>query len=454
MKLDFSKKQITALIIIFPLISLLLYGGMSYLFFSYAQKQNSVIELQNYEKSLIDIEKEKIIAKIIILKQLIYYYDHVNKRRVIDNTKEIIDALKYFAFNSHSEDEYLLLFDKNANIIFSSDDKIYIDFNSTKKSEHFYTDQKYIYYVTHIQKYDWYLIVAKNLKSVQKDIENKKFEKQIKHQKDIKTNFYILGFTWLLSILLSIYLSVIIRQRLTHYENQINQNKEKLIFQSKQALIGELFSMIAHQWRQPINKIASIVALMRFDLENNKVDAKEIDKSCEEIENSIEFMSETIDDFRTFYKPTTETKLVNLKTLIERSVTFLKNSIVKNDIRVVKELENIKIRLYRNEFLQVMLNLVKNAIDAIGTQGVIIIKLYKSGANKIIISVENSGESISEKIMPKIFDPYFTTKEDSMGLGLYMTKMIVEKHMNGHIRVERLKDGTRFVIELKNYTEL
>ena len=143
--------------------------------------------------------------------------------------------------------------------------------------------------------------------------------------------------------------------------------------------------------------------------------------------------------------------MVNLKALIGRSVLFLKSTIVKNNIKVVQDLEDITFELYRNEFLQVMLNLVKNAVDAIGSQGVIVIRLYKRTDGKIIISVENSGKSIDEKLINKIFDPYFTTKEDSMGLGLYMTKMIIEKHMNGIISVKPLKDGTIFTIELSPY---
>jgi signal transduction histidine kinase len=266
-------------------------------------------------------------------------------------------------------------------------------------------------------------------------------------EETMKQNLLYLGLAWFISILLSLYLSMIIYKQIRSYEEQINQSNDKMMFQSKQALIGELFSMIAHQWRQPINKIASIVALIRFELENDKISKTEIDNSCEEIEDSIEFMSETIDDFRTFYKPTTSTKLVNLKTLITRSIFFLKSSIQKNDIKIIKQLEDIEIELYRNEFLQVMLNLIKNAIDAVGSQGVVIIKLYKE-VDKVIISVENSGKSIDKEVMKKIFEPYFTTKDESMGLGLYMTKIIVEKHMKGEIMVERLKDGTKFTIML------
>ncbi len=583
--LNFSIRRLTTLIVVFPLVTLLLYGGMSYLFFSYTQHKDIRLELQNYEKNLMDIEKERLIGKVNSLTQLIDYYNTISSNKIKDDVKTIVNVaadlanniysryknvkydyeiksiilsalkeihfednigyhflldssgnalihddkmiqgtnisniqdtygkyivkefnkvlkkdgegfvdyywhianesrkithyniayvkmldfygwylgageylkfankltkknvIKYITENSKIENGYLFLFDANGKIIFHPDDKVDIDFK-TFKTKGFHTDENQIYYVDYIHERDWYLVATRSLKDIKQSIKEREKANELRRNNDMKTNFYLLGITLFLSILLSVFLSIVIRKRLENYEGQINQSKEKLIFQSKQALIGELFSMIAHQWRQPINKIASIIALLRFDLESNSVDKKEIDKSCEEIENSIEFMSETIDDFRTFYKPTTKTQLVNLKALIGRSVIFLKSTIVKNDIRVVKELEDIKFELYRNEFLQVMLNLVKNAVDAIGSRGAIIIRLYKNEKGKVIISVENSGKSIDEKLISKVFDPYFTTKEDSMGLGLYMTKMIVEKHMNGTISVKALKDGTIFTIEL------
>ncbi len=585
MRLNFSPKQLTNIIVIFPLVTLLLYGGMSYIFFSYTQKKDIELELLNYEKNLMDIEKEKLIGKVNSLTQLIDYYDSISSNKIKDDVKMIVDVasdtanniykryknvkydygiqeiilsalkdihfeenigyhfllthdgkalihadkkiegtnilnikdtngkqivkefnkvienegegfvnyywhipnednktthyniayvkkldcygwyigageylkfankltrknvLKYIASNSQSKNDYYFLFDADENMIFHPEKQADVNLKSFK-TKGFHRDDKYMYYTNYIPKRDWYLVAARSLKDIRTSIKEKKVTSDIKRKDDMSINFYLLGSTWLLSLLLSLYLSSIVKKRLESYEGQINQNKEKLIFQSKQALIGELFSMIAHQWRQPINKIASIIALLRFDLENDNVDKKEIDKSCEEIENSIEFMSETIDDFRTFYKPTTKTKMVNLKALIGRSVLFLKSTIVKNDIKVVQDLEDITFELYRNEFLQVMLNLVKNAVDAIGSQGVILIRLHKNANGKIIISVENSGKSIDEKVISKIFDPYFTTKEDSMGLGLYMTKMIIEKHMNGKISVKKLKDGTVFTIEL------
>jgi len=234
---------------------------------------------------------------------------------------------------------------------------------------------------------------------------------------------------------------------LKNYEKKLTATNEKLVFQSRQALIGELFSMIAHQWRQPINKIASILALLRFGIEEKKINFVEIDARCQEIEESVEFMSETIDDFRTFYQPKEDSEKVNLKKLIEKSIHFLEGPIRKKDIIIVKELQEIEFDLYANEFLQVMINLIKNAVDSLEKRGEIHIKLFKKDKS-IFIFVEDNGIGIDIISLKKVFDPYFTTKENSMGLGLYMTKIIVEKHMKGKIVAKRLSKGTKFIITL------
>jgi len=155
----------------------------------------------------------------------------------------------------------------------------------------------------------------------------------------------------------------------------------------------------------------------------------------------------TIDDFRTFYKPKENTELVNIQALIEQSISFVQNAIDKKGIVVVNELEHIEYKLYQNEFIQVMLNLIKNAIDAIDNNGIIVVKLYKEDT-KVIVSVQNDGVCISGEDMMKIFEPYYTTKKESMGLGLYMAKIIIQTHMKGSIVVGENDNQTIFRIEL------
>ncbi len=404
-----------------------------------------------------DSNREIMIYNLSYVKKIECFEWYIGAALFIDEMQMLSqsEVNRYIRKNIKGKDNDFFIMNKKMKLLFASkrkdEQKSVIDKEIKKRllqKDGFYKDGDKIYYTRFIKKYNWYLVGVKDISHLGEDLKLRKVVKPGQSGYDIERSFMILAFAWFVTMLLSLYLSAIIYKQIKSYEEQINQSNEKMMFQSKQALIGELFSMIAHQWRQPINKIASIVALGRFELQSNKeIAKKDIDKSYEEIEESIEFMSETIDDFRTFYKPTTSTKMINLKTLILRSIYFLNNSIQKHDIKVIKHLQDIEMEIYRNEFLQVMLNLIKNAIDAIGTQGVIIIKLYREGDN-VIISVENSGEPIDKEVASRIFEPYFTTKEDSMGLGLYMTKIIVEKHMKGEISVTRLQDGTRFTIVL------
>jgi len=355
------------------------------------------------------------------------------------------DIIDYIDGHMKVKDGFFYILDKNQNIVYCPEEKVSKELQRYAMEEMFIDAKNNLYYSKYLKEYGWYIVGVQNLHNSMQEFTGKQLTKSSMVH-NVKKDLMLLGIALLASILLSLYLSSVIYRKFKNYEAQLNESHDKMMFRTKQALIGELFSMIAHQWRQPINKIASIVALMRAEMHGGKVDEKELDNSLEEIEESIEYMSETIEDFRTFYKPTTAIKVVNLKDLINRSVAFLNNAIEKKEVKVIQKLaDDIEIKLYRNEFLQVMLNLLKNAIDATDRGGVITLRLYRHG-KKVIISVENSGKPISEEVMKKIFQPYFTTKKDSMGLGLYMTKIIVEKHMKGEILIERLENGTKFLI--------
>lgn len=363
-----------------------------------------------------------------------------------DLQKEIqADIVDYLDTHTKVNNGFFYILDKNFNIVYCPEEKVSKNLTRYAKQDMYIDAARNLYCSRYIKEYGWYLVGVKNLAESMRAFTREQVHKASKIH-SIKKYLLLLGVALLVSILLSLYLSSVIFKKVKDYELQINAEHDKMMFRTKQALIGELFSMIAHQWRQPINKIASIVALLRAELHSDKCSPKEIDTKLEEIEESVEYMSDTIEDFRTFYKPTTAIKVVNLKDLIERSVLFLNNAIEKKQVRIVKKLaDDIEIKLYRNEFLQVMLNLIKNAIDATDIGGTITLRLYRHG-KRVIISVENTGTPISEEVMQKIFQPYFTTKKDSMGLGLYMTKIIVEKHMKGEILIERLPHGTKFLI--------
>ena len=417
-----SSIKITTLIIIFPLTVLLLYGILSHIFFFFSRNTETQQEIIKYEKKAIDTEKNNLKDRV---ENLVQFVEYLDRNMLIRINKKIVDKkMVFYPLNSMQE-----------------------SINNYQK-EGFSQNKRYISYTKYLPKYNCYLTVNKRLTDIQSDIKDKKVTNDIKENINTKTNLKILLFTWVISIMLSLYLSMTINRMLRSYEKKLQNANEKLVFQSRQALIGELFSMIAHQWRQPINKIASILALLRFKIPQKDISYREIDKKCLQIEESIEFMSETIDDFRTFYQPKNRRENIDLTRLVKKSINFIEGHIRKKDIEVITLLEQIEIDIYANEFLQVMINIIKNAVDSVSRQGKIIIKLYRYG-DSIIISVEDNGEGIDKEIISKVFDPYYTTKKNSMGLGLYMTKIIVEKHMNGVIEVERLPKGSLFKISIK-----
>jgi len=361
------------------------------------------------------------------------------------------DILKFLKDNHAFKDGFFYIRDVENHIVYQpKNTKLsYTQLISySTKSRDVKIDDNYMSYTIFIPEYQWYITAIKDLTNINTQISTKQKLNKKSITKKMKTNLYLIIFSLVLSILLSIYLSVIINRRLKKYQMQIEDNNNQLIFQSKQALLGELLPMIAHQWRQPINKIASITAILRFLPKHDSISIAKLDKYCKDIESNVEFMSETIDEFREFYQPKKNTATYNLEELILKSVDFVDWYIRKKDISVNMSLEkNLYYKLSSNEFLQIMINLIKNAIDILDSGGHITIRLYKH-QNSICISVTDDGEGISTKDLHKIFQPYYTTKENSMGLGLYMSKIIVEKHLGGELHVKRLKRGTRFVIVL------
>ena len=403
----------------------------------------------DYYWYIVSEDRKEMHYKISFVKMLDCYDWYVGAGEYLKYMKRFVqkDILKYIEANAKFKHGYFFISNSKEQIIFHPLTNGVKNLKKYQK-EGFSSDEKYLSYTQYIPDYDWYITANKNLEEIRDTIDTKKMNSVEKEGAHIRTSLYILIFTWVISILLSLYLSMIINRKLKSYEAQLQDANDKLVFQSRQALIGELFSMIAHQWRKPINKIASILALLRFKLIDEKIAYTEIDSRCNDIEESVEFMSETIDDFRTFYQPKEGSEKVDLKELIEKSIHFLDASIRKKDVNIVTNLESIEFELFGNEFLQVMINIIKNAIDSVEKRGKVVIKLYRE-SSQVIVSIEDNGAGIDDDSLAKLFDPYYTTKEDSMGLGLYMTKMIIEKHMKGIIEVEKLSKGVRFNIYLK-----
>ncbi len=234
------------------------------------------------------------------------------------------------------------------------------------------------------------------------------------------------------------------------------EKKDKLMFQqSRFAQMGEMISMIAHQWRQPLNFIGTTTAAIQFDVFFDKLDKDELLKHTDNIAKQSQYLSDTIDDFRNFFRNDTGVETTSYAELIESVLNIIGESIESKDIEIKKDLKSTtKFTTFANELKHVVINIIKNAEDILIENKVkkpfIKIETYEESENKIL-AISDNGGGISQEIMLKIFDPYFSTKtkKNGTGLGLYMSKIIVEEHCGGLLQVSNSGDGAVFEIIIK-----
>ncbi|MBF0537010.1 MAG: PAS domain S-box protein [Nitrospirae bacterium] len=237
-------------------------------------------------------------------------------------------------------------------------------------------------------------------------------------------------------------------------EEKQKQNEQLLIQQSKLAAMGEMIGNIAHQWRQPLSVVSSVLLNIQDAYEYGDLSAIYLADKLKQANQSLEFMSVTIDDFRNFFKPDKEKTTFDIKDAINKTVSILSASLKDNFIDLRLQIEDdLSVNGYPNEFSQVLLNIVTNAKDFLLARVVrepfIAINTYRHNTRAVITVVDNAG-GINEEIIDKVFDPYFTTKEQGKGtgIGLYMSKMIIEGHMGGLLTARNIDNGAEFCILL------
>jgi signal transduction histidine kinase len=218
--------------------------------------------------------------------------------------------------------------------------------------------------------------------------------------------------------------------------------------------MGEILENIAHQWRQPLNALSALNVGLAMRYNAGKLSDYEMLLFKEKSNHLIQRMSDTIDDFRNFFYPDKSVERFRVDVAINEAINFIKGSYTINNIKIINySASHIEIRNHKNELLQVLLNIFNNSKDAIkefnSQNGVVIIDVIES-EKWIKITIQDNGGGIKQDIIDRVFEPYFTTKfkDDGTGIGLYMSKMIVEESMQGRLKIENREGGVLTTIKL------
>ena len=286
-------------------------------------------------------------------------------------------------------------------------------------------------------------------------------------------SFREIGFTQFQAVYLSFVL-IIVDSIITFYQNKMDEakdlifeqqqqlqeqvdelvNKDKLLsIQSKQAVMGEMISMIAHQWRQPLSSVTLTISDIQLKKMLGKaVDEKVMEESLQAISDTVVYLSETIDDFQTYFEPNKELSRVKIDDIVQKALNFVKPRLKGSKIDVQVNSIDVEIETYINELIQVILNILNNAIDELLklNKESLILKIRLEVLQKSIkLSIIDNANGIKSDALESIFEPYYSTKgKNGTGLGLYMSQMIMQKQFNSLIEVESSADGSIFTLEI------
>lgn len=246
-------------------------------------------------------------------------------------------------------------------------------------------------------------------------------------------------------------------------EVEENLKKDRILSQQqKMVSMGQMIENIAHQWRQPLSLITTGVSGIKLKKQLNDLDDVFFYETLDSILNTSKYLSNTIDDFRYFFKPQKEKEVFYLEECCRKTIDLMNPNFLNKDIQINYKMENIQISGYETELIQVLINILNNSKDALellNDEKLIFIDIFMEN-KKVIIEIKDNAGGIDEEIMDKVFEPYFTTKHQSQGtgIGLFMCKEIINKHMNGQLNISnqsfeyknKIYKGTLTRISLEN----
>lgn len=385
-----------------------------------------------------------------------YSYAQTEKlKEAITEFKEIDTVLKSrgYVFEQESKKEFFKLADSFVDF-FEKGDR---NWNKEKGSEiDFLISEQYEKLLNNIDSY---------ILKIQKESES-----EIKYILIIKITLFVLLLALLVAQAFFIFLPAEneIKEKTKELEDinknleervctEVTKNEEKtlqIIHQSRLATMGEMVSMIAHQWRQPLASISAISGTLSLDIMMENYRADFFQKELDAIDELAQHLSSTIDDFRDFFKTDKELCYEEIKTIVEKSFKIIAPTLEARRITFNNSIEaNIFVNTYVSEIKQVLLNIMKNAEDVLVDKKIQNPTIWIRGSENngfAELIIEDNAGGISNEVINRIFEPYFTTKKskDGTGLGLYMSKIIVEEHCKGKLSVENGEYGAKFTITI------
>jgi len=244
-----------------------------------------------------------------------------------------------------------------------------------------------------------------------------------------------------------------LQERVAEEVAKQTEQEQMLLMQCRMASMGEMMAAIAHQWRQPLMNINAILLNIDLAIESKPVDEHYLHGRIDEIASITTHMSQTIEDFRDLFKPKQQKSTFFLHEIIDEVLTLLKNNLKTITVRQKRQSDPLLIDGYKGEMVQVLVILLSNAVEILHTRNIahktISLQTQKR-ENQVSISIEDNAGGIEAQNLSKIFDPYFTTKQQTggTGLGLYIAKIIVEHNFNGTLEVANAAKGARFTITI------
>jgi len=234
--------------------------------------------------------------------------------------------------------------------------------------------------------------------------------------------------------------------------SEIKKSNKVIFQQSKMASLGEMLGNIAHQWRQPLMELSSITMELQAKVELlGKVSNKEIIQTVEKSNDIIKYMSQTIDDFRNFFAKDKKRVQFKISEQVSSAINMINSSLKKYDIKLeIIVIKNSSIVGFKNEYSQVLINILSNAKDELVRRKIkdpkIILRIGED-KDRSVVEIEDNAGGIKIEPIEKVFEPFYTkNKVNGTGVGLFMSKLIVENNMDGRLLAKNTNKGAKFII--------